>query len=87
MRIPKPEDVPGDLASLRWFRYNPGVAVAPKLSPLRALILQAMAAGSRCVYGFRVMQITGLPGGTVYSALRRSWQTGPSPTSSKSVTE
>jgi PadR family transcriptional regulator, regulatory protein PadR len=30
-----------------------------------------MAAGPRYVYGFRVMEITGLPGGTVYPALRR----------------
>jgi PadR family transcriptional regulator PadR len=30
-----------------------------------------MAAGPRYVYGFRVMEITGLPSGTVYPALRR----------------
>ncbi|MGB6828466.1 MAG: helix-turn-helix transcriptional regulator [Terracidiphilus sp.] len=40
-----------------------------KLSHTAALILQAMNAGS--VYGFNLMEITGLPSGTVYPALRR----------------
>lgn len=40
-----------------------------KLSHTAALILQAIHAGS--VYGFSLMEITGLPSGTVYPALRR----------------
>jgi len=39
------------------------------LSYTMALILQALENGYR--YGFDVMQITGLPSGTVYPALRR----------------
>src|SRR3954463_7984261 len=42
---------------------------APKLSHTAALILGAIAAGDG--YGFSVMEITGLPSGTVYPALRR----------------
>lgn len=34
-----------------------------------ALVLQSLAAGR--VYGFDIMDTTGLPGGTVYPALRR----------------
>jgi len=34
-----------------------------------AAILQALAAG--CRYGFDIMDVTGLPSGTVYPALRR----------------
>lgn len=41
----------------------------PKLSHTAAMILQAIQAG--CVYGFSVMETTGLPSGTVYPALRR----------------
>jgi DNA-binding PadR family transcriptional regulator len=40
-----------------------------KLSHTAALILQALNAGS--VYGFNLMEVTGLPSGTVYPALRR----------------
>lgn len=40
-----------------------------KLSHTAAMILQAIHAG--CVYGFSVMETTGLPSGTVYPALRR----------------
>jgi DNA-binding PadR family transcriptional regulator len=40
-----------------------------KLSHTAALILQAIHAGN--VYGFSVMEMTGLPSGTVYPALRR----------------
>jgi len=40
-----------------------------KLSHTAALILQAINAGS--VYGFNLMEVTGLPSGTVYPALRR----------------
>jgi PadR family transcriptional regulator, regulatory protein PadR len=41
----------------------------PKLSHTAALILQAIHAGH--VYGFSVMERTGLPSGTVYPAVRR----------------
>lgn len=40
-----------------------------KLSHTAAMILQALHAGH--VYGFSVMEMTGLPSGTVYPALRR----------------
>jgi DNA-binding PadR family transcriptional regulator len=40
-----------------------------KLSHTAALILQAVSAGYG--YGFSVMEITGLPSGTVYPAVRR----------------
>lgn len=50
-------------------RYNRGVAPEPKLSHTAALILQAVHAGY--IYGFSVMEMTGLPSGTVYPALRR----------------
>jgi len=33
------------------------------------MILQAIASG--CVYGFSIMEMTGLPSGTVYPAMRR----------------
>ena len=44
------------------------------MSPIRlthatALILQALASGSR--HGFQIMEVTGLPSGTVYPVLRR----------------
>src|SRR6201986_2904794 len=45
------------------------MAPEPKLSHTAALILQAIDAGH--IYGFSVMEITGLPSGTVYPALRR----------------
>src|SRR5437899_3324174 len=41
----------------------------PKLSHSAALILQAIHAGDG--YGFSVMEMTGLPSGTVYPAMRR----------------
>jgi PadR family transcriptional regulator PadR len=41
----------------------------PKLSHTAALILQAIDAGQG--YGFSVMEMTGLPSGTVYPAVRR----------------
>ena len=40
-----------------------------KLSHTAAIILQAIDAGHE--YGFSVMEMTGLPSGTVYPALRR----------------
>jgi PadR family transcriptional regulator, regulatory protein PadR len=40
-----------------------------KLSHTAAMILQAIHAGH--MYGFSVMEVTGLPSGTVYPAMRR----------------
>ena len=45
------------------------MADAPKLSHTTAMILQAI--GSGYIYGYTVMEATGLPGGTVYPAMRR----------------
>jgi DNA-binding PadR family transcriptional regulator len=45
------------------------MADAVKLSHTAALVLGAIAAGDG--YGFSVMELTGLPSGTVYPALRR----------------
>ena len=45
------------------------MALEVKLSHTAAIILQAIHAGH--VYGFSVMEMTGLPSGTVYPALRR----------------
>ncbi len=44
-------------------------AAAPKLSHTAAMILQAISVGF--VYGFSIMEMTGLPSGTVYPAMRR----------------
>lgn len=43
--------------------------VEAKLSHTAAMVLQAIHAGF--VYGFSVMEVTGLPSGTVYPAMRR----------------
>jgi PadR family transcriptional regulator len=40
-----------------------------RLSHTSAMILQAVGAGH--IYGYSVMEVTGLPSGTVYPALRR----------------
>ncbi len=45
------------------------MAADAKLSHTAAMILQAIHAGQ--IYGFSVMQMTGLPSGTVYPAMRR----------------
>ncbi len=45
------------------------MATDQKLSHTAAIILQTIHSG--CVYGFSVMEATGLPSGTVYPALRR----------------
>src|ERR1700676_4267928 len=45
------------------------MAVEVKLSHTAAMILQAINSGY--VYGFSVMEMTGLPSGTVYPAMRR----------------
>lgn len=42
---------------------------AAKISHTSALILQTIGAGY--VYGFDIMEVTGLPSGTIYPALRR----------------
>jgi len=39
------------------------------LSHTSAMVLQAIASG--CFYGYDIMNLTGLPSGTVYPALRR----------------
>lgn len=49
------------------------MTVEPKLSHTAAMILQAIHAGYG--YGFSVMEVTGLPSGTVYPAMRRLEQT------------
>jgi DNA-binding PadR family transcriptional regulator len=45
------------------------MATEPKLSHTAAMILQALDAGY--IYGFSIMEMTGLPSGTVYPAMRR----------------
>ncbi|MGH9401188.1 MAG: PadR family transcriptional regulator [Terriglobia bacterium] len=45
------------------------MAIEPKLSHTAAIILYAIHAGH--IYGFSVMEMTGLPSGTVYPAMRR----------------
>lgn len=45
------------------------MATEAKLSHTAAMILQAIHAGY--VYGFSIMEMTGLPSGTVYPAMRR----------------
>jgi PadR family transcriptional regulator PadR len=45
------------------------VADIPKLSPTTILVLQAIANGQ--VYGYGIMQHTGLPSGTIYPILSR----------------
>jgi len=47
----------------------PDARMDAKLSHTAALILQALDAGF--VYGFSIMEMTGLPSGTVYPAMRR----------------
>ena len=47
----------------------PPMANEAKLSHTAAMILQAISAGY--VYGFSIMEMTGLPSDTVYPAMRR----------------
>ena len=47
---------------------NPAKPSEARLSHTAALILQALDAGF--VYGFSIMEMTGLPSGTVYPAMR-----------------
>jgi DNA-binding PadR family transcriptional regulator len=42
---------------------------AAKLSHTSAMILQAISSGH--IYGYTIMEVTGLPSGTIYPALRR----------------
>src|SRR6476469_6723168 len=44
------------------------------LSYAATVVLQAVAGG--CAYGFDIMDVTGLPGGSVYPALRRLEEAG-----------
>lgn len=45
------------------------MSVETKLSHTSAMMLQAIHCG--CVYGYSLMEVMGLPSGTVYPALRR----------------
>ena len=45
------------------------MAAEAKLSHTAAMILQSIHAGH--IYGFSVMEVSGLPSGTVYPAMRR----------------
>ena len=45
------------------------MAAEAKLSHTAAMILQAIS--RRLLYGFSIMEMTGLPSGTVYPAMRR----------------
>jgi PadR family transcriptional regulator PadR len=45
------------------------MAKQPRLTHITALILQAIDSGF--VYGFSIMEMTGLPSGTIYPAMRR----------------
>jgi PadR family transcriptional regulator PadR len=49
----------------------PARAAAQKPSRTMTVILRAMAAGPLYKYGLRVIEITGLPSGTVYPVLQR----------------
>src|SRR5450755_14606 len=50
-------------------RYNATMADGPRISHTSAMILQAIGIGH--IYGYTVMEVTGLASGTVYPALRR----------------
>ena len=45
------------------------MADGPRISHTSAMMLQAIGAGH--IYGYMIMEVTGLPSGTVYPALRR----------------
>ena len=45
-----------------------------RMTQITALVLQAIAGGYR--YGFDIMEVTGLPSGTVYPVLRRLERSG-----------
>src|ERR1700730_13540827 len=50
------------------------MSLDPKLSHTAAMILQVIQCGA--IYGYSIMETTGLPSGTVYPALRRLEQDG-----------
>jgi DNA-binding PadR family transcriptional regulator len=52
-----------------YIGYYSIMADGPRLSHTSAMILQAIGIGH--IYGYTVMEVTGLPSGTVYPALRR----------------
>lgn len=58
-----------ELAGRPLHRYTLVMADGPRLTYASCLILQAVATGH--IYGYTVMEATGLPSGTVYPALRR----------------
>jgi DNA-binding PadR family transcriptional regulator len=45
------------------------MARGPRLTHITALILKAIDSGF--IYGFSIMEMTGLPSGTIYPAMRR----------------
>jgi PadR family transcriptional regulator, regulatory protein PadR len=45
------------------------MAKEPRLTHITGLILQAIDSGY--IYGFSIMEMTGLPSGTIYPAMRR----------------
>ena len=45
------------------------MSAPPRLTHGSAMVLQAIATGH--IYGYTIMEVTGLPSGTVYPALRR----------------
>src|SRR5450631_2837857 len=57
------------LACRHLHRYNSTMADGPRISHTSAMILQAIGIGH--IYGYTVMEVTGLASGTVYPALRR----------------
>lgn len=59
--------IPGQVVN--YIGTIPAMEVEAKLSHTAAMILHAIHAGN--VYGFSVMEVTGLPSGTVYPAMRR----------------
>jgi PadR family transcriptional regulator, regulatory protein PadR len=52
-----------------YIGYAAAMPEAAKLSHTSAMILQAISSGH--IYGYTIMEVTGLPSGTVYPALRR----------------
>ena len=52
-----------------YIGYNGIMARDPRLTHITALILKAIDSGF--VYGFSIMEMTGLPSGTIYPAMRR----------------
>ncbi len=57
------------LAGRGLHRYTHAMADAQRFTHTSAMVLQAVSAGH--IYGYTVIEATGLPSGTVYPALRR----------------